>query len=168
MLLLIAIIALSVLLIVGVLDLYSRYFGPAAGGRNSSDLQLRSSSRSSTTPANRLPGFQPRGVVDTSGYAPLVSSLDRLGSQRLVANDRRELEAARSQGDRKDRSATASRRNAGDPAAILNYLMFRPCCLDSEGEPKHAYETLEEARSLLRRMRPWRGNGSTPSFIFKA
>ncbi len=148
-LLLIAIIALSVLLIVGVLDLYSRYFGPAAGGRNSSDLQLRSSSRSSTTPANRLPGFQPRGVVDTSGYAPLVSSLDRWDPNASLQTIAENWKQPGLKAIAKIDPLLQAARNAGDPAAILNYLMFRAMLFSSEGEPKRAYETLAEARSLL-------------------
>ena len=109
-LVLIVILMLAALVMVGVLDLYSRYFGRTNPDRNSTDLRLRSSSRPSTAPGGLRRVFSSlAGFVDTSGYGPLMSFARALGPQRLVANDRRNLEAARPQGDLEDRCAPASR-----------------------------------------------------------
>jgi FG-GAP-like repeat/ASPIC and UnbV len=150
-LVLIVILMLAVQVMVGVLDLYSRYFGLANQDRNSTNLQLRSSSRPSpsTTPGANLKVFQPRGFVDTSGYGPLVSSLDRWDPNASLQTIAEIWKQPGFKAISKIEQPLQSARNAGDSLKILNYLMFRAMYLGSEGEPKRAYETLQEARSLL-------------------
>ena len=50
---------------------------------------------------------------------------------------------------------------------IVNLLLFKAMMFDSEGEPRRAYEALEEARSLVEKQdllaREWLGRGPTTS-----
>ena len=93
-----------------------------------------------------------------------------LGPQRLVANDRRNLETGRSQGDRKAGCSPPNRARSRrlDEDRQLSWsceAMF----FNSEGEPKRAYEVPGGGSvACSKRMTPWRGTCSTRSFTFRA
>jgi ASPIC and UnbV/FG-GAP-like repeat len=150
-LVIIAIFALTALVIVGILDLYSRYSGNSTRDRSSTNLQVNASSRTPIAPGGAAASYQPRFPVDTSGFGPLVTSLepwDPRASLQTIAETWKEAGfKAISKLDVPLRAA----RDAGDSVKIVNYLILTAMYLDSEGEPKRAYETLEEARTLLKK-----------------
>jgi ASPIC and UnbV/FG-GAP-like repeat len=148
-LVLIAILAVTALLIVGILDLYSRYAGHASPDRNSTGLSLSSTSRSSNADTSPTGNFRPRtGGVDTSGFGPLVSSItpwDPNSSLEAIAESWKQA-GFRAISRLEPHLQTA--RNVGDSANAINFLLYKAMHLHSEGEPKRAYEALAEARSL--------------------
>jgi hypothetical protein len=147
-LVLIMILILTVLVIVGILDLYNRYFGPPETSR---DLPLRSSSTSLAPAGGVLVSFQPRTVLDTSGLVPLVSSLDRWDPRASLQTIAEIWKHAGSKAISKPDAPLQVARSAGDSASTVNILILRAMLFNSEGEPKRAYESLEEARSLLKK-----------------
>ena len=149
-LILIAIFALTAVVIVGVLDLYSRYSGHAVAGRASASPRLATSSRSSTDASGRLKSFRSRThVMDSSGYGPLVASLERWDPKASLQAIAETWKEAGSKAIAKLDAPLQAARNAGDWPNVVRLLLFRSMYSSSEGEPKRAYECLEEARSLL-------------------
>jgi FG-GAP-like repeat/ASPIC and UnbV len=147
-LVLIAIFALTVLVIVGILDLYSRYFGHTG---TSTDLRLRSASRS-LSPARSAPAtFEPRVGVDTSGFGPLVSSLEPWKPDASLQTIAERWKGAGLKAISKVDEPLRAARSAGDSMKTVNFLIMQAMFHDSEGEPKRAYEVLEEARSMLKK-----------------
>jgi ASPIC and UnbV/FG-GAP-like repeat len=150
-LVIIAIFALTALVIVGILDLYIRYSGNSTRDRSSTNLQVTASSRTPIAPGGASASYRPRVPLDTSGFGPLLSSLepwDPRASLQTIAETWKDAGfKAISKLDVPLRAA----RDAGDSVKIVNYLILTAMYLDSEGEPKRAYETLEEARTLLKK-----------------
>jgi tetratricopeptide (TPR) repeat protein len=149
-LILIAIVALTASVIVGALDLYSRYFDHPTGGRPSTGQRLATSSRSSTDAGGISTSFRPRSAgIDSSGYSPLVSSLKGWGQRASLREIAETWKQAGPKAIAKLDAPLQAARAAGDSPNAAGLLLLRAMYLDSEGEPKRAYESLEEARSLL-------------------
>jgi hypothetical protein len=148
-LVMIAIFALTALVIVGVLELYSRYFDHSTRERTSTDQRLSTLSRSST-PGGVSGSFRARVGVDTSGFGPLMESLDRWDPNASLQTIAEIWKQAGFKAISKLDAPLQAARNAGDSAKIVHFLGLRAMYFDSEGEPKRAYECLEEARSILK------------------
>jgi hypothetical protein len=152
-LVLIAIFAVAALVIVGILDLYSRYAGDSKQGRTSTGLQLRSSARPSRPAGALLASFRPRSLVavDTSGYGPLVSSIRRWDPSDSLQTIAESWKQAGFKEVSKLDASLQTARNVGNPTESMQLLISKAMFLNSEGEPKRAYEALEEARSVLKK-----------------
>jgi hypothetical protein len=146
-LLLIALLALTILVIVGILDLYSRYSGYT---RSSTELQSRSSSRSSDTAGGLSGSFRPRTVLSTSGFVPLMASMEGWDPNASLQTIAETWKDAGSKAISKLDGPLQAARNAADSLRTVNLLVPRALLFNSEGEPRRAYEALEEARSLLK------------------
>jgi hypothetical protein len=149
----IVIIMLAAQVVVGSFDLYSRFSGSRRESTSSAELRLRSSSPTKGRDGDFVPtSFRPRMAnIDTSGYGPLVSMIqpwDPKSSLQTIAESWKQpgLKAIG-----KLEAPLRSARNSGDLKQVLNQLILRAMLQASEGEPKQAYETLAEARSLLKK-----------------
>ncbi len=151
----IAIVAMTIVLTIGLHDLYLKYVGRSAQDRGSIDPPRRSSVRfpgssAGSSPTLKRPGgFWPCAPFDTSGYSPMVASIRpwspdaslesiaefwKQPGLKVIAELNRLLQEAR---------------NDGDAKKAVNALAYKAMMFHSEGDPKHAYEALVEARSLL-------------------
>ncbi len=143
------------LLALGIVNLLVNYLdNPPRSPPALFTLHPRSSGRSSSLravlihPDGHPREFEPRrrghqrvrsaGVLDTA-----------LGPRRLTGNDRRIVEAAGFQGDLATRRVLRAAMKSGDSMTAFNHLVLQAMLFNSEGEPKRAYEVLEEARSLV-------------------
>ena len=148
-LVLIAIVMLTGLVIMVGLDLYSRYFSHSIRDRTSRARRLTTASRYITA-AGALPvSFRPRTMVDTSGYGPLVASLEQWDASASLPTIAQTWKHAAIKEIARLDAPLQDARDSGDLQEMLRLLVMRAMYLNSEGEPKRAYETLEEAGSLL-------------------
>ena len=145
----IAIVILAALLAVGIFDLYDKHFGHSTGARMSGEVRLRSSSSRSSTARKLLTGFRARTLLDTSGFGPMVSTIEPWEPTDPLHKIAENWKQPGLRALAKLEPSLQSARESGQPGRIFNSLMLRAMFLDSEGEPKRAYETLEEARSVL-------------------
>jgi FG-GAP-like repeat/ASPIC and UnbV len=146
----IAIVVLAAVLIVGILDLYDRYFGHSTSEQASGEVRLRSSNTRAASPKTS-PGFQSRKLIDTSGFAPLAVSIRPWDSNDSLQKIAEAWIHPGTNALARLEPNLQSARQSGDPTKIFDGLLLRAMLLNSEGEPKRAYETLEEVRSLLKK-----------------
>ncbi len=153
-LVLIAILMVTAQLIMGVFEFYNRYARPSSGDSRSTSLQMRPSSRlmsagTTSVPKGGLKGqYKPRGALDSSGFVPMVSSLQTWDPgdslEKIAASWKQPGAAALS---RLDASLRGPRRTE-ESTRNLKSLYFKALLHNSEGEPKRAYDALQEARLL--------------------
>jgi hypothetical protein len=164
----VAIIATSAVLAAGAYSLYARYVRHSPGDRTRATVYPKPSGRVAGSPGGSTPpvggraqGFQPRTGIDTDGFFPLLSTIQRWdpgASLETIAESWRQpgLKAIS-----KLDGPLVTARNAGDSTRIVNLLLFKAMMFNSEGQPSRAYEALEEARSLIEKedllARKWLG-----------
>jgi len=147
----------GVALAVGIIDFHNRYASPATEDRTSMNPNVGESARSSKYPTGSIPagdmqgGFQPRNDsdIDTSGFFPLLRTIQPWNPNASLETI---AESWRQPGFKVMSRMDASRAtvmSSGNPVKIVNFLILKAMLLNSEGEPKGAYETLKEARLLL-------------------
>jgi hypothetical protein len=148
LLLLIAIIVVSASLVVGILDLYVRFTDRPRGDGKSIGLRLSSTSRPSIAGAEATDNFQPRVSVDSSGFNSLMSTVE---PWEPTASLQRIAEIWKKAPSQAISNLAPLLQNAIDEEHWLSaseYLINKSVLLNSEGEPKRAYEALQDARSL--------------------
>jgi FG-GAP-like repeat/ASPIC and UnbV len=144
-LVLVAIFALTALVGVGALGLYRRYYGDSAHERTAETVR----SRTPTAAGNLSGSFGPRIMIDSSGFAPLLAAVERWGPNASLQSIAEKWKQPGFKAISKMDAPLQVARGSGDLGKIVDILIYRAMFFDCEGEPKRAYEALEEARSLI-------------------
>jgi hypothetical protein len=151
----IAIVVLAIVLTAGITNLYIKFTGRTGATRVRAIPQSRPAAISwnwaglSNLPTDPALGFRPRQRIDTSGFAPLVSSIPPWkpgASLESIAESWRQpgLKALAQL-----EAPLQTARSAGDSMRTVVLLLYQAMLWHSEGQPKRAYEALQEARSLV-------------------
>ena len=152
LLLLIAIVVVTASLVVGILDLYVRFTGRPNGDGKSIGLRLSSDSRPSIPGGEATGDFQPRlAVLDSSGFTTLASSIEQWEPTASLQRVAEIWKQAPSRAISKLAPLLQIALDEQDWLNASNCLINKFMLLESEGEPRRAYETLEEARSLCKK-----------------
>ncbi len=151
----IAIVVLAIVLTAGITNLYIKFTGRSGATRGRAIPQSRPAAISwhwadlSNLPTDPALGFRPRRRIDTSGFAPLVSSIPPWkpgASLETIAESWRQpgLKALAQL-----EAPLQTAKSAGDSMRTVVLLLYQAMLWHSEGRPKRAYEALQEARSLV-------------------
>jgi hypothetical protein len=149
LLLLATIFVVSAMLIVGILDLYVRFTDrPSAVGKGVA-LRLSSKSRPSNVGGDGTSNFQPRiSAADSSGFTTLLSTVEPWEPTASLEAVAEIWKQAPSRAISKLEPLLKTAIDEEDWLNVSNCLTNKSMLLNGEGEPRRAYQTLEEARSL--------------------
>jgi hypothetical protein len=168
------VIASTVLAMFIIVRIVSSFAGSArrpSGGGAREILRSKSLGRSSgglddSTPWTKQPhNFRARVGVDTSGYGPLMASIppwDPGASLATIAESWKQPGfKAIAKIDRAMKTMGASI----DPKEAFSALIVKAMLFNSEGEPKRAYEALEQARTVVEKQDQL-ARGFLPTIIY--
>jgi hypothetical protein len=141
-----AILVFAITATVGIIDLFARHPG---GSRALADGRSASSSGRLTIANGTTGAFRQRIEFESSGFTPLLSSIEPWSPDAPLREIAEIWTHAGKRAIAKVDAQLPAARDAGATVKVVDLLILRAMLLNSEGEAKRAYETLEEARSLL-------------------